>query len=54
MVYYIEHKGVESVEEACAVILENYRTCYEFLKEGRMRLADVLPNGIADMDGLVV
>ncbi len=53
VVYYIEHKGVGSVEEACAVILENYRTYYEFLKEERMQLADILPDGVIDIAGIV-
>ena len=41
------------MEEACAVILENYRTYYEFLKEERMQLADILPDGVIDIAGIV-
>ena len=54
MVYYIEHKNVESIEEACAVILENYRTYYDFLKEGRLQLNDILPDGIIDIAEIVM
>lgn len=54
MVYYIEHKDVESIEEACAVILENYRTYYDFLKEGRLQLNDILPDGIIDIAEIVM
>ena len=49
VVYYVEHKQSESVEEAFATILESYNTYIELLKEGKMQNTDVLPDGIIDI-----
>lgn len=49
VVYYVEHKHSESVEEAFATILESYNTYTELLKEGKIANQDVLPTGIIDI-----
>ena len=49
VVYYIEHKNVESVEEAFAILLENYNTYMELLKENAMPINEVLPIGIVEL-----
>ena len=49
VVYYIEHKNVESVEEAFAILLENYNTYMELLKENAMPIKEVLPIGIVEL-----
>ena len=49
VVYYVEHKNVESVEEAFAVLLENYNTYMELLKENAMSINEVLPIGIIEL-----
>jgi len=49
VVYYVEHKQAESVEEAFATILESYNTYLDLLKEGKMPNQDVLPDGIIDI-----
>lgn len=46
VVYYVEHKQAQSVEEAYATILENYYTYIDLLKEGNIPIQNVLPNGI--------
>lgn len=49
VVYYVEHKNVESVEEAFAILLENYNTYMELLKENAISVNDVLPTGIVEV-----
>ena len=48
IVFYIEHKNVSSVEEALAILKENYNTYYDILKQDSLAIADVLPNGIVE------
>lgn len=48
VVYYVEHKGVSSVEDAYAIILESYKTYHELLKEG-MSITEVLPHGVIEL-----
>ena len=49
VVYYVEHKGVSSVEDAYAIILESYKTYHELLKEGHMSITEVLPHGVIEL-----
>jgi len=48
VVYYIEHKKAESVEEAFATIVENYRTFIELLRCGHLQPQDILPRGVIE------
>ena len=48
IVFYIEHKNVSSVEEALAILKENYNTYYDILKQDSLAIDDVLPNGIVE------
>lgn len=48
IVFYIEHKNVSSVEEALAILKENYNTYYDLLKQHCLATNDVLPNGIIE------
>lgn len=49
VVFYVEHKQAESVEEAFAIILESYNTYIELLKEGNIPNCEVLPDGVIDI-----
>lgn len=49
IVRYIKSKKVSSVEEALAVLKENYSTFYELLKQGNLSNNEVLPNGIVEI-----
>ena len=49
VVFYVEHKQAESIEEAFAIILESYNTYIDLLKEGKIPNHDVLPDGIIDI-----
>jgi len=49
VVFYVEHKQAESVEEAFAIILESYNTYIDLLKEGKIPIHNVLPDGIIDI-----
>lgn len=49
VVYYVEHKNIESVEEAFSIILETYNTYYELLKEGNMQLDEILSDGVINI-----
>ena len=49
VVYYVEHKNSESVEEAFATILESYNTYIDLLKEGNLTIQQVLPTGVIDI-----
>jgi hypothetical protein len=49
VVFYIEHKGVNSIEDAYSFITENYKTYMELLREGHFRNIEVLPNGIINV-----
>ena len=40
---------IESVEEAFAILLENYNTYMELLKENAISVNDVLPTGIVEV-----
>lgn len=48
IVFYIEHKNANSVEEALAILKENYITYYDILKQGFLTIDDILPNGIVE------
>ncbi len=48
IVFYIEHKNISSVEEALAILKENYNTYYDILKQDSLAIDDVLPNGIVE------
>ena len=48
IVFYIEHKNVSSVEEAIAILKENYNTYYDLLKQSCLEINNVLPNGIIE------
>lgn len=49
VVYYIEHKNVETVEEAYATIGDNYKTYLELMDSGNMQINDILPIGIIEL-----
>lgn len=49
VVYYIEHKQVNSIEEAFSTILENYKTFVELIKAGQIKNDAALTNGIIDI-----
>lgn len=49
VVYYIEHKQVNSIEEAFSTIMENYKTFMELLKAGYIENDSILPDGIIDI-----
>lgn len=49
IVFYIANKNVSSVEEALAVLKENYLTFYEILKGGTISINDVLANGVIEL-----
>lgn len=49
VVFYVEHKNVNSVEEAYSVIMENYKTYLELLRAEYFSNSDVLPNGIINI-----
>ena len=48
VVYYVEHKNSESVEEAFATISESYYTYLDLIKEGRMPINELLPDGVIE------
>lgn len=48
VVYYVEHKKSESVEEALATILESYNTYVDLIKEGYVALQEILPDGVIE------
>ncbi|RGB65030.1 hypothetical protein DW086_11225 [Harryflintia acetispora] len=48
IVFYIEHKNANSVEEALAILKENYITYYDILKQDFLKIDDILPNGIVE------
>lgn len=49
IVFYIENKDVSSVEEALAILKENYATFYSILSQGTLSTSEVLPNGIIEL-----
>jgi len=49
VVYYIEHKHVDSIEEAVSIIPEDYRTFIELVEMDYIENRDVLSNGIIDI-----
>lgn len=50
LVYYIEHRRCNSVEESFSTILENYYTYMDLIKEGHLEIKDILPNGIIEFE----
>lgn len=52
IIYYIEHKNVDSVEEAFSILSDSYHTYITLLKEDQhVPIQDILPDGIIDIIG---
>lgn len=49
IVYYVEHKKAESIEEAFATITESYYAYAEVIKDDGTAIKDVLPDGIIEI-----
>lgn len=49
VVYYVEHKQVNSIEEAFSTIVENYNTYMELLNAGHIEDQDILKSGVIDI-----
>jgi hypothetical protein len=49
VVFYIEHKNVDSVEESFSTIIENYNTYIELLKVDHFDNNNVLSDGVIDI-----
>lgn len=50
VVYYVEHKQADTIEEASAIILESYNTFLELAKgDPTLPTGDLLPDGVIDI-----